>query len=123
MITAARILAEVASIERFRTDARLAIYAGAAPLDASSAQTPRTGSTAPATDGSTARSTRSRSPRSASTRPPRPTWPAAVREGKTVSEAIRALKRHLIRVIYRLLTGHPAAAPTPIGAMHPTPMT
>ena len=38
-------------------------------------------------------------------------------------EALRALKRHLIRVIYRLLTGSSAAAPNPIAAMHPTPMT
>ena len=36
LITAARILAEVAEVARFRTDAKLALYAGAAPLDASS---------------------------------------------------------------------------------------
>ena len=35
-ITAAKILAEVAGVERFATQARLASYAGVAPLDASS---------------------------------------------------------------------------------------
>ena len=39
--------------------------------------------------------------------------------GFVFREALRALKRHLIRVIYRLLT----AAPTPISATPPTPMT
>jgi hypothetical protein len=46
-----------------------------------------------------------------------------ISEGKTVREALRALKRHLVRVIYRLLTGRSAAAPNPIGAMHLTLMT
>jgi transposase len=33
---AARLLAEVADVRRFRTEAQLALYAGVAPLDASS---------------------------------------------------------------------------------------
>lgn len=35
-INAARLIAEVANVERFRTEAQLALYAGVAPLDASS---------------------------------------------------------------------------------------
>ena len=41
VITAARILAEVGGIERFATEARLASYAGVAPLDASSGRQQR----------------------------------------------------------------------------------
>jgi transposase len=40
-IVAARILAEVANVARFRTDAQLALYAGVAPLDASSGRQQR----------------------------------------------------------------------------------
>jgi transposase len=40
-IVAARILAEVANVGRFRSDAQLALYAGIAPLDASSGRQQR----------------------------------------------------------------------------------
>ncbi len=41
VIVAARIIAEVANIKRFKTDAQLALYAGVAPLDASSGRQQR----------------------------------------------------------------------------------
>ena len=40
-INAARLLAEVADVRRFRTEAQLALYAGVAPLDASSGRQQR----------------------------------------------------------------------------------
>jgi transposase len=70
-ITAAKILAEVAGIERFANEARLASYAGVAPLDASSGRQQR-------------------------------------------HRLNRALKRHLIRTIYRILI---AGQPSPAGAV------
>src|SRR5579864_7914289 len=39
-VTAAKLLAEIGPIERFRTDAQLARHAGVAPLQASSGRTP-----------------------------------------------------------------------------------
>jgi len=103
IINAARLLAEVADIRRFRTEAQLALYAGVAPLDASSG-----------------RQLRHRLNRSgnrqlnaalhmialtqARLHPPAREYIARRRaDGKTGKEAIRALKRHLIRTLYRLL--------------------
>ena len=103
IINAARLLAEVADIRRFRTEAQLALYAGVAPLDASSG-----------------RQLRHRLNRSgnrqlnaalhmialtqARLHPPAREYIARRRaDGKTGKEAIRALKRHLIRIIFRLL--------------------
>ena len=57
IINAARLLAEVADVGRFPTDAQLANYAGVAPLEASSGRTAGTASTAPATASSTPRFT------------------------------------------------------------------
>ena len=112
VITAARILAEVGDVDALRDRARSwpatpASPRSTPPPDASNA----TGSTAPATASSTARSTRSRSPRSASTRPRATTSPAAITEGKTHREALRALKRQLIRT--HLPHPHRAVAPPP----------
>ena len=114
VITAARILAEVAGIERFRTDAQLALYAGAAPVEASSGKRRRY------------RLNRRGNRRlnsalyvialtQARTHPPAREYLARRRqEGKSTSEAIRALKRHLIRRIFAVLTATAhATAPTP----------
>lgn len=103
VLTAARIYAEIDGIDRFKNDRHLASYAGVAPLDASSGRQQRhrlnrTGNRrlnralhiiavtqirvhAPATAYIARRKT----------------------EGKTNREAMRALKRHLIRRLYRLL--------------------
>lgn len=102
-IVAARILAEVANVGRFRTDAQLALYAGVAPLDASSGRQQRhrlnrTGNRklnhalhiiavtqariyAPAKDYLARRTAK----------------------GNSTKEALRAFKRLLIRRIYTLL--------------------
>jgi transposase len=102
-IVAARILAEVANINPFQTEAQLALYAGIAPLDASSGKQQRhrlnrTGNRqlnhaihiiavtqariyGPARDYLARRKT----------------------NGKTNKEALRALKRLLIRRVFTLL--------------------
>ena len=102
-INAARLLAEVADIRRFRTEAQLALYAGVAPLDASSGRQQRhrlnrTGN----------RQLNSALHMIALTQvrihaPARDYIARRRAEGKTGKEAIRALKRHLIRTLFRLL--------------------
>jgi transposase len=60
-VTAAKLLAEIGPIDRFKSDAQLARHSGVAPLEASSGRVQRHRSTAVATDNSTPRSTGSRS--------------------------------------------------------------
>lgn len=106
-ITAARILAEVADVHRFATEARLASYAGVAPLDASSGRQKRhrlnrTGNRRLNRALYTIALTQIR------IHPPAKDYFARrLAEGKTRKEALRALKRQLIRTIYAAL-----AAPT-----------
>jgi transposase len=102
-ITAARILAEVAGIERFNSPARLASYAGVAPLDASSGRQQRhrlnrTGNRRLNRALYTIALTQIR------IHPPaRAYYARRLSEGKTRREALRALKRQLIRTIYHAL--------------------
>lgn len=104
VLMAARILAEVADINRFSNEAQLAAYAGVAPLDASSG-----------------RQQRHRLNRTGNRRlnralhiiavtqirihpPARDYIARRIADGKTVREALRALKRHLARRLFRILT-------------------
>jgi len=109
-ITAARILAEVGDPDRFATAARLASYAGVAPLDASSGRQQRhrlnrTGNRRLNRALYTIALTQIR------IHPPaREYFARRLTEGKTRREALRALKRQLIRSIYRILTGTRAPA-------------
>ncbi len=66
-LTAAKLLAEIGPIDRFKSEAQLARHGGVAPLEASSGSSSGTGSTAAATASSTPRSTGSRSRRRATT--------------------------------------------------------
>ena len=72
-----------------------------------------TGCTAAATASSTARSTSSRSPRARTDPATRAYLDRKHAEGKTKREAIRCLKRHLARRIWRLLYTTIEAAPPP----------
>jgi transposase len=102
-LTAAKLVGEVAGIERFRTDAQLAMHAGVAPLDVSSGRQQRhrlnrAGNRQlnralhtivlhrrqhdPATRDYIAR---------------------RISEGKTSRDAVRLLKRYLARHLYRLM--------------------
>jgi transposase len=109
VLTAARLIADVADIDRFKTDAQLALYAGAAPLDASSGRQlrhrlNRTGN----------RQLNSALHVIALTQiriyaPARGYLARRRSEGKTTTEAIRALKRHLARMIFRIFKALQAA--------------
>jgi transposase len=113
VLTAAKIVGETAGAHRFGSDARLAMHAGAAPLEASS--------------GAQRRHRLNRSGNrqlncalhrlainQARWHPPARAYLARKQaEGKTRPEALRCLKRHLARTIYNTLTNHQPPPPTP----------
>ncbi|MDQ5833041.1 MAG: transposase, partial [Actinomycetota bacterium] len=103
-LTAAKLVGEVAGIERFRTDAKLAMHAGVAPLDVSSG-----------------RQQRHRLNRAGNRQLNRALHTIAITQkrvyapakaylarrqadGKTHKEALRALKRQLARRVFNILT-------------------
>lgn len=109
-LMAARIIAEIANFDRFDTEAQLASYAGVAPLDASSG-----------------RQQRHRLNRTGNRKlnralhiiavtqiriyaPARDYIARRMAQGKTRREALRALKRHLARRLFQILTLTPPAA-------------
>jgi transposase len=113
VVTAARILAEVAGIERFASEARLASYAGVAPLDASSGRQQRHRLNR-AGNRQLNRALYTIALTQIRIHPPAKAYMARrTSEGKTPKEALRALKRHLVRVIYGLLTRRCSPAPHP----------
>lgn len=105
-LTAAKLIAEVAGAGRFASDAKLAMLAGVAPLDASSGKQRRhrlnrTGN----------RQLNLALHRIAITQarvhaPARDYLARRVAEGKTRSEALRALKRHLARRLLSMPSGN-----------------
>ena len=123
VISAARILADVEDIERFRNERHLASYCGVAPLDASSG-----------------RQQRHRLNRTGNRRlnralhiiavtqmriyaPARDYIARRISEGKTNREALRALKRHLARRLFRILTSRPDTTPSQPAVAGGPPMT
>jgi transposase len=110
-ITAASLIGEIAGVERFRSDAQLARTAGCAPIPVSSGRTDRH-----RLDRGGNRQLNCTLHMIAITRirldPRTAVYIAKQRAaGKTNKEAIRCLKRHLIRWIWRLLTD-PASSST-----------
>jgi transposase len=106
-LTAAKLIAELAGVERFSTDAKLAKLAGVAPLDASSGKQQRH-----RLNRSGNRQVNLALHRIAITQarvhePARIYLARREAEGKTRKEALRALKRHLARRVHRLLCTHP----------------
>ena len=116
-LTAAKLVGEIAGAERFATDAKLARAAGLAPIPVSSGKTHRH-----RLDRGGNRQVNAAIHRIAVTRArchheTRDYLERKRAEGKTTREAIRCLKRHLARRIWRLLQPpHP-------GPGHPHPST
>jgi transposase len=113
-LTAAKLTAEIAGIERFRNPAKLARLAGIAPIPAPSGNTTRH---RPDRGGN--RQLNAAVHRIAITQP-RCHQPARdylarrLSDGKTKREAIRCLKRHLVRTIHTTMTtSHNTPTPTP----------
>jgi transposase len=111
-LTAAKLIAEIAGIERFRSPAKLARLAGVAPIPASSGARHRM-----RLDRGGNRQLNSAFHRIAVTQlrdyPPAKDYVSRkLTEGKTKREAIRCLKRHLVRVIYTTMTTRDMPAAT-----------
>lgn len=116
-LTAAKLVAEVAGVERFDTPAKLARYAGVAPVPVSSGMRERH-----RLDRSGNRQLNCALHRIAITQarvhpPAREYLDRRIAEGKTDREARRCLKRHLVNVIHRAMR---AAAPATSTGERPT---
>jgi transposase len=115
VLTAAKLIGEVAGVERFATDAKLARTAGSAPIPASSGRTDRH-----RLDRGGNRQLNCALHRLALNKGRLDPQTAAYlarkqAEGKSRREALRCLKRHLARRVWRLLRApadHPAVPPT-----------
>ena len=107
-LTAAKLLAEIGPIQRFKSDAQLARHSGVAPLEASSGRIQRH-----RLDRGGNRQLNAALYRMAITQaryyPPARTYLERKRaEGKSRREAIRCLKRQLARVVFNTLKANPA---------------
>jgi transposase len=106
-VTAAKLLAEIGPIDRFRSDAQLARHSGVAPLEASSGRTQRH-----RLDRGGNRQLNAALYRIAITQaryyaPARNYLERKRAEGKSRREAIRCLKRLLVRVVFQTLKTNP----------------
>ena len=104
VITAARLIAEIANIARFGSDAKLASYAGVAPLDASSGKQLRHRLNRAGNRQLNAALHVIALTQARIHAPARDYLARRRAQGKTPKEGLRALKRHLARHIYRLFT-------------------
>jgi transposase len=102
-LTAARILGDVGDVRRFANDAQLASYAGISPLDASSGKQQRHRLNRHG-DRRLNKAIHIIAVTQARIHPPARVYLARrLAEGKTTREALRTLKRLLVRTIYRTL--------------------
>ncbi|MBW8060538.1 MAG: IS110 family transposase [Solirubrobacterales bacterium] len=102
-LTAGKLIGEIGGVGRFRTDAQLARHAGCAPIPASSGNTQRL-----RFDRHGNRQLNAAFYRIALTQirvhPEARAYLAKKRaEGKTTKEALRCLKRHLVRAVWRAM--------------------
>jgi transposase len=116
-LTAAKLIAEIAGIERFRSHAKLARMAGIAPIPASSGNSTRV-----RLDRGGNRQLNAAVHRIAVTQlrchqPAKDYIARRLSEGKTKREAIRCLKRHLVRTIHKTMTTTNGNAPAPALAL------
>jgi transposase len=123
VLTAAKLIGEIADVARFATDAKLARTAAAAPIPASSGRTTRH-----RLDRGGNRQLNCALHRLAISKARLDPETAAYlarkqAEGKTRREALRCLKRHLARRVFKLLQPSPSSTPptptTPIGDRPP----
>lgn len=105
-VTTSELAAEIGNIERFRNEASLAVYLGVAPLDRSSGK--RIGAKLPrqinprARDAIIIATVRHMHSVPAS----RAFYDRKRLEGKTHMQALRALARHIVRILFKMLTGN-----------------
>jgi transposase len=102
-LTAAKLVAEIAGIERFKSDAQLAMLAGVAPLDASSGRQRRHRLNKKGNRQLNLALHRIAVTQARLHAPAREYLARRRAEGKTWREALRCLKRHLVRTVFKLL--------------------
>jgi transposase len=102
-LTAAKLLAEVAGVQRFGSDAKLAMLAGVAPLDASSGRQQRHRLNRNGNRQLNLALHRIAATQARVHAPARAYLERKRAEGKSRREALRCLKRHLARVVFKLL--------------------
>jgi len=102
-LTAAKLVAEVAGIERFESDAKLSKLAGVAPLDASSGEQCRHRLNRKGNRQLNCALHRIAVTQGRVHAPARAFLARKQAEGKSRREALRCLKRHLARVVFKLL--------------------
>ena len=117
VLTAAKLISEIAGIERFRTEAKLARLAGIAPIPASSGNRQRL-----RLHRGGNRQLNAAFHRIAVTQlrvhPPAQDYiTRRISEGKTKREALRCLKRHLVRTIHHTMTTTTRETPAPAPAL------
>jgi transposase len=103
-LTAAKLIAEVAGVERFESDAKLSKLAGVAPLDASSGKQLRHRLNRRGNRQLNLALHRIAITQARVYAPARAYLARRQAEGKTRKEALRALKRYLARRVFRILT-------------------
>jgi transposase len=102
-LTAAKIIAETAGVQRFTSDAKLARLAGVAPIPASSGKNNRHRLDRGGNRQLNCALHRIAIVQGRTHQPARTFLAKKETEGKTRREALRALKRHLARVVWRAL--------------------
>ena len=110
-LTAAKLIAEIAGIERFRSERKLARLAGIAPIPASSGNSTRVRLHRGGNRQLNAAFHRIAVTQLRTHPPARDYINRRLAEGKTKPEALRCLKRHLVRTIYNTMT--PSTNPAP----------
>jgi transposase len=104
VLTAAKLIGESAGVERFDSDARLAMHAGAAPLPASSGKHQRHRLNRSGNRQLNCALHRIAVVQGRHHPPARAYLARKEGEGRSRKEALRCLKRHLARTVYRLLS-------------------
>jgi transposase len=102
-LTAALLVGEVAGVERFATDAKLAKHSGSAPLPASSGQKQRHRLNRKGNRQLNCALHRIAVTQGRHYQPARAYLARKQAEGKSRRDALRCLKRHLTRIVFRIL--------------------
>lgn len=118
-LTAAKLVGEIAGIQRFASDAKLAVHAGVAPLQASSGNRQRHRLNRRGNGQLNAAFHRIAVTQMRSHDPARDYIARKMSEGKTKTEAIRCLKRQLVRVVFNTMKPEHASADQPQPDLHP----
>lgn len=118
-LTAAKLVGEIAGVQRFATDGKLAVHAGVAPLQASSGNTQRHRLSRRGNRQLNAAFHRIAVTQIRCHQPARVYVERKLSEGKTKREAIRCLKRQLVRVVFNTLKHHQLSTTESLPELHP----